>query len=221
MNSKQEYYRTPRGEMAGFLPDNAMRVIEIGCGEGAFFEHFNKDAEIWGVEPDEFSADIAQKKAFKLFQSDYHASASLIPDNYFDLIVCNDVIEHVVDYLRMLESLRTKLNARGRIIASVPNVRFYTNLKRLLWAGDWQYKDSGILDRTHMRFFTKKSLQRTFLETGYNVESCVGINSLLDRRLDPLPALEKLFLKSLLKWPRDRFSGIEFTQFAIVATVGE
>lgn len=218
MNKKQEYYRTPRAEMAGFLPDHARRVLEVGCGEGAFFEHFDKDAEIWGVEPDMFSASIAQKKAFRMFNSDYHAADALIPESYFDVIVCNDVIEHVVDYLDMLKSLRTKLNQQGRLIASVPNVRFYTNLKRLVWSGDWQYKDSGILDRTHMRFFTMKSLQRSLLETGYSIESCVGINSLIDRTVDPLPVFEKLLLKSLLKYPGKRFSDIEFTQFAIVAS---
>lgn len=219
MNAKKEYYRTPRDEMAVFLPKQSKRVLEIGCGEGVFFENFDDNAEIWGVEPDIASARIAQKKAYKVFDSDYETASRNLPENYFDVIVCNDVIEHVADHVGMLKSIKAKLNSRGRLVASVPNVRFYTNLRNLVWNGEWQYKDSGILDRTHMRFFTKKSLQRTLIDSGYEIESCIGINSLLDRKLHPIPLIQRLFLKALTMWPNNRFSDIEYTQYAIIGTI--
>jgi len=99
-----------------------------------------------------------------------------IPDNYFDLVVCNDVIEHMVDHDEFFQSIKNKIKAKGVLIASIPNVRFIKNLNELIVKKDWEYKSDGILDRTHLRFFTEKSLKRTISDNGFIIEDFIGLN---------------------------------------------
>jgi hypothetical protein len=80
-------------------------------------------------------------------------------------------------YSVLLES-KDLLHKEGVIIASIPNVRYLSNVYNFLIRQDWQYEDCGILDRTHLRFFTKKSMAKTFIDLGYTIESIEGINSI-------------------------------------------
>ena len=85
-------------------------------------------------------------------------SAHLLPDNNFDVVIFNDVLEHFENPWAVLENVKTKLNASGVVVASIPNVAYITNLVELILKKDWRYKpEGGILDKTHLRFFTKKS----------------------------------------------------------------
>ena len=80
------------------------------------------------------------------------------------------------DYEDFLNSIKNKLINDGSFIASIPNVRYLKNLFELLVKKDWEYKNGGILDKTHLRFFTKKSIVRTINENGFLVELIFGIN---------------------------------------------
>ncbi len=114
----------------------------------------------------------------------YDTVSDQCPENHFDLVVCNDVIEHMSDHDKFLEDIKKKLKPGGVMVGSVPNVRYFGNMFKLVVMRDWAYADQGVLDRTHLRFFTRKSLLRTFLEHGYAVERLVGINSEFGRRLN-------------------------------------
>ena len=100
----------------------------------------------------------------------------------FDVVVCNDVIEHMADHDKFLRDIKGKLAFNGCLVGSVPNVRYFGNLFKLLAKKDWKYEDQGVLDRTHLRFFTEKSLSRTFCDNGYIVNELRGINSDFSRR---------------------------------------
>ena len=100
-----------------------------------------------------------------------------IPDNYFDCITFNDILEHLIQPGDVLRMMKAKLTENGIIIASIPNVRFYHNLYELLVKKDWKYEDYGILDTTHLRFFTKTSMKRMFEDSGYNIIKHEGINA--------------------------------------------
>lgn len=84
-------------------------------------------------------------------------TAAALPDQHFDMVICNDVIEHMVDHDHFLEHIKTKMRPGACIVGSIPNVRHLTALFKLLVAKDWPYSASGILDRTHLRFFTENS----------------------------------------------------------------
>ena len=98
---------------------------------------------------------------------------ALLPDSYFDTIIFADVLEHFVDPSCILGQIKSKLSQHGEIIASIPNVRHWSVLRDLL-EGRWDYVDAGILDRTHLRFFTKSSLVEMFKTAGFCLEKIQG-----------------------------------------------
>ena len=171
-----KYYDNERMEIVKFLPPNYYKVLEIGCGYGQFRSNLNDECEYWGVEVDKVVGKIAENNLHKVIIGDYFNVYKSLPENYFDLIICNDVIEHMHDYEYFFETIKNKMTATSYLIGSVPNVRFYSNLFKLLILKDWKYQDTGILDNTHLRFFTKKSLIRIFLDNCFIIDDLKGIN---------------------------------------------
>lgn len=171
------YYQNTRPEIYGMVPKAVKRVLEIGCAAGGFRLNFPKNIEYWGVEPVREAAEEACLKDIKVFYGTYDAVASQIPNKYFDVIVCNDVIEHITDTGQFLLSLKSKLTTNGVILGSIPNVRFWGNLVNLLVRRDWKYEKSGVLDKTHTRFFTCKSFRRVLQVAGFEIVSLKGIES--------------------------------------------
>jgi 2-polyprenyl-3-methyl-5-hydroxy-6-metoxy-1,4-benzoquinol methylase len=106
----------------------------------------------------------------------YDEVSGEIPENYFDLVIANDVIEHMPDHDDFFVSIQRKMISGGRLVASVPNVRHWSILRELVWFKDWRYTDAGILDRTHLRTFTGKSLKRALREHDFAIEKFKGIN---------------------------------------------
>jgi 2-polyprenyl-3-methyl-5-hydroxy-6-metoxy-1,4-benzoquinol methylase len=92
----------------------------------------------------------------------------------FDLILCLDVLEHMVDPWPCVEALRTRLALGGKLIISVPNVRCLKVLVPLGFQGRWSYRMDGILDRTHLRFFTRESALALATGSGLRVEACLA-----------------------------------------------
>jgi 2-polyprenyl-3-methyl-5-hydroxy-6-metoxy-1,4-benzoquinol methylase len=177
MNSDQGYYQYVRPEVGAFLPPNPVRVLEVGCGMGKFRQNLKTQCEYWGVEQDAKIGALAKSTLDNVLIGMFADVFKLLPDNYFDLIVCNDVIEHMSDHDWFLQSIQEKMiKGQSFLVGSNPNVRYVKNLFALLAKKDWRYTDSGILDRTHLRFFTEKSLKRTLTANGFAIEEFYGIN---------------------------------------------
>ena len=172
------YYQNTRPEIYRIVPKSANKVLEIGCAAGGFRLNFPDDVEYWGVEPVCGAVEQARQKNMKVLCGAYDDVCAQIPDGYFDVIVCNDVIEHVLDPESFLVSLKSKLAPAGVLVGSIPNVRFWGNLINLLLRRDWKYEDSGVLDKTHLRFFTGKSFCRLINKAGYELELMKGIESI-------------------------------------------
>ena len=174
----QVYYTDPREEMPAFIPLSCKRILEVGCGEGNFGKLLKEreGVEVWGVELSESAAKVAESKLDRVLAGDFHENYPLLPKRNFDCLVFNDVLEHFTDPDRVLELCRDILVPGGYIVCSIPNVRYIRNLYEVLIEKDWEYKAGGILDRTHYRFFTQKSIIRMFTNTGYTVVNCTGIN---------------------------------------------
>ncbi len=178
MKEKTNYYSYIRPEIVFFVPQNIRTIIDIGCGQGTFLKSVKEKtrAETWGVEVINEIANRAKNQADKIILGRIEDTLDSIPDDYFDCITFNDVLEHLLEPSDVLKMIKPKLSDKGIIIASIPNVRYYSNLYELLIKKDWKYKDAGILDSTHLRFFTKKSMKRLFEEAGYNLIMQEGIN---------------------------------------------
>jgi len=137
------------------------RVLDIGCSTGntgVMLKERGLCQWVSGVELFEETASIARTRLDHVVVSPIEEALEQIADQSFDCILCLDVLEHLVDPWRVLEQLSKKLKPQGVLITSIPNIRHVSVLFKLFLLGRWTYTDSGILDRTHLRFFTKQSV---------------------------------------------------------------
>lgn len=207
----KSYYGHVRPEMLQFVPSTAKKIIEIGCGEANFSNQLiNDNVEVWGVEPNLEAAKVASNKLFKVLTGTIGETIFDLPEDYFDVIILNDVIEHLIYPEEDLKKLKPKLNKGGILVSSIPNVRYSKNIFNLIFKRDWKYTASGILDNTHFRFFTKKSIQRMFKECGFTIQTIKGVNRTKSFLYYPFAVIFNTFL---LFSQLDMF----YMQFAIVS----
>lgn len=178
LNVMTGYYASERRDLLALVPRDAKRVLDVGCGEGNTGRALKAQRPgifVAGIEKEPPVAQIASAHLDDVQCIDLDADA-VIFSAPFDCIICGDVIEHVKDPDAVLRALRGVLVAGGVLLWSVPNVRHYTIIAGLL-LGEWEYQDSGILDRTHLRFFTLKSARTLLARTGFaivNIERRFG-----------------------------------------------
>jgi 2-polyprenyl-3-methyl-5-hydroxy-6-metoxy-1,4-benzoquinol methylase len=175
--TSSHYGDIDRAEMLRFIPAHARRVLDVGCHTGGFGravkQQFN--AEVWGVEPHAQAARVSGEHLDRVFNCLFSEDVP-IDDHYFDAIVFNDVLEHMADPWAALRLAARKLRPEGLVIVSIPNLRHIDNLVHLMRDRDFQYEPAGIRDKTHLRFFTRKSAPRIFDDTGLSVVHIEGVN---------------------------------------------
>jgi SAM-dependent methyltransferase len=173
-----DYFAHARKEIEPLLPQNCGRVLEIGCGSGAtlgWLRQNHQAIHTVGVEIAETAADKARSFADDVFCLDFERHE--LPDGAqkFDLVLCLDVLEHMVDPWAVVDRLAKRyLEAGGMLIVSLPNVRHYSVALPLLFEGRWEYEDAGLLDRTHLRFFTKDSAIALLSHPQFGPVSCTA-----------------------------------------------
>jgi 2-polyprenyl-3-methyl-5-hydroxy-6-metoxy-1,4-benzoquinol methylase len=172
------YYQADRPEMLELLPAATGRLLELGCGEGAFSAAAKRrfGAECWAMEYNHAVATKASAVLDRVLVGDADQHIDELPDDYFDAIVCNDVLEHLANPQDTLMRLRPKLRTGGVVVASIPNIRYLPALSRIIFGRDFPLEDDGTFDRTHLRWFTRKSIRRMFDAAGYQVQSMRGHN---------------------------------------------
>lgn len=166
-------------------------LLDVGCGAGSFAaackERFG--CEACGVEIVPEMAKIAESRLDRVFNQDALEAFAQIPEDKFDLITFTDVLEHLVEPAEALRACARLLAKDGVVLASLPNIRYWHAFSRILFDKDFPYEDSGIFDRTHLRFFTRKSIPRLFEAAGYEVVSLTGINPSPGRKFRLLNAV--------------------------------
>lgn len=151
----------------------------MGCGEGGFSAGIANATEKWGIEPNPAAAEVAASRLDRVLIGRFADVTAELPTQYFDLIVCNDVIEHMEDHDRFLRDVGRYLVKGGALVGSVPNMRNYKVWFDLLCLGEWRYQESCIMDRTHLRWFTQTGLRRSLRDAGYTIEILRGMNGSL------------------------------------------
>jgi 2-polyprenyl-3-methyl-5-hydroxy-6-metoxy-1,4-benzoquinol methylase len=186
------YFENIRVEMLDFLPKNALRVLDVGCGNGSFAAEVKKklNAEVWGIEYVDSEANAASKVLDKVYSGACENFIEELPNGYFDAIYFNDVLEHLADPYSVLNTIKSKLSPNGVVISSIPNVRYYKTFLKVILQKDWKYEEYGTMDKTHLRFFTGKSIVRMYDELGFKIEKHVPINKTKSLK----PILLNLFL---------------------------
>jgi 2-polyprenyl-3-methyl-5-hydroxy-6-metoxy-1,4-benzoquinol methylase len=178
LSYKEIYAKKPIGYFSFFRYDiiklincNNCNILEIGCGQGNTLIELKKQGKAKftvGID----IMDLNQStKLDKFILADIESEENIdLPENYFDIIICADVLEHLKDPWNVLEKIKKFLKPNGIIIASIPNIREISTLASILIKGDFRYVNAGILDKTHLRFFCKKNIIELFEKTGYKVE---------------------------------------------------
>ncbi|MCL6640463.1 MAG: glycosyltransferase, partial [Candidatus Rokubacteria bacterium] len=168
------YYRHERPEVVALVPAGARRVLDIGCGAGGLGRALKRRSPCWvaGVEANPAAAAAARPYLDEVLEVDLEQVETWPwPPASFDCVVCADVLEHLRQPGRLLARLTPLLAPGGVLVASVPNVRHAGVLASLLVEGRWRYEDEGILDRTHVRFFTRAELEPLLQEAGLRLTS--------------------------------------------------
>ncbi|MBT7790612.1 MAG: glycosyltransferase, partial [Calditrichaeota bacterium] len=168
--NKEPYYSYSRPEIQTLVNPKSRTILDVGCASGKLASELKEKlgAEVWGIEYVKQVAEQAKEHLDKVIIGTIEENLSNLPDHYFDTIIFADVLEHLTDPYSVVENIRSKLTTNGEFIASIPNVRHWSVLRELI-EGKWEYQDAGILDKTHLKFFTLKSVKEMFVKTGYNI----------------------------------------------------
>ena len=151
------------------IPEES-KVLDIGCSSGNFGKVLidKKACIVDGVELDKSDFKKAQKNLRKVYNLNIETdSIAAIKDTY-DVIYFGDVIEHLVDPVTALQKVKKLLNKNGKIVFSIPNMA-HSTIRILMLKGDFEYTETGLLDKTHLHFYNLKEVQRVFAEAGYDV----------------------------------------------------
>ncbi len=180
------YFGHVRREIAPVLPVHCGRVLELGCGAGAtlgWLKQRRGTTSTTGIELFPGAAERAQQLADVVYCLDFERQPLPDPHATFDTVICLDVLEHMVDPWSTVDRLVTQhLAPGGTLVVTVPNVQHHTVVLPLLLHGSWTYADAGILDRTHLRFFTRQSALSLIEHTALTAGTCHPL-SFADNRL--------------------------------------
>ncbi len=159
-------YESRRYDIIQLIPRDVRRILDVGCSSGSLGEEIKKrlDAEITGIEMNEESARDAIEKLDKVIINNIEdiSFGDHFSRNYFDCVIFGDVLEHLRNPWDVLKNSINYVKRDGTIIASIPNVRHYTTICALLFRAYWPYRERGIHDRNHLRFFTLKNIYEMF-----------------------------------------------------------
>jgi glycosyltransferase involved in cell wall biosynthesis/2-polyprenyl-3-methyl-5-hydroxy-6-metoxy-1,4-benzoquinol methylase len=148
------------------------RVIDLGCATGLLAKLLvDKGCAVTGVEINPEAAKVAAQYCDRVIVADldFVSLKELLAEETFDVAVFGDVLEHLRDPWGMLEAVKALLKPEGCVVASIPNVA-HAAVRLALLQGKFEYEPFGILDDTHLRFFTRDTVQRLFEKTGYFID---------------------------------------------------
>jgi SAM-dependent methyltransferase len=165
------YYADPRPDVQGLIQASGARILDVGCGAGALCAALRAAGASYlaGVELEPRAAAAAREVVDALVEGSILDCPLPFAQGEFDCLVFADVLEHLPDPDKALERCLPYLAQGGRVVVSVPNMRFYLVLLRLI-ADRWAYADSGVRDRTHLRIFTRRSLTAMLARHGLQIE---------------------------------------------------
>jgi SAM-dependent methyltransferase len=183
-------------DLLALLPPGAMRVVEVGCSRGALaaaYRQANPSCHYTGIEIDHDFGLAAQRHCSRVLVADVEQLSDLDFESLFpaDCFIFGDALEHLVDPWKILRRIRTKLNVGGCVVACIPNMQHWS-VQVQLSVGALRYQDSGFLDRTHLRWFTRTTIIELFDAAGYRIEAAAARLFEEPDRLRFLPAIRAL-----------------------------
>jgi methionine biosynthesis protein MetW len=186
--------------MQSMMPDR-VRVLDVGCGTGSVTTIANrgKNNIVHGIEPDVARVKIARSRGIEVFEGHF-TDDYFVGREKFDVIVFADVLEHVAEPAELLRVARKGLMPDGILLVSVPNVAHWSVRINLL-LGRFDYTDMGIMDATHLRWFTAKTISELLTRTGFEILECkqtAGVD-LIEYRNRPFTWMPRRFRRSVIR----------------------
>lgn len=198
-----------RSEIHRFIPMNAKSLLDVGCWHGNFGDGLknSRDLVVHGVEMHAAAAIVARTRLEAVFEIDLEHAADWLPPQRYDVITFLDVLEHLQDPWAVLKRARNWLAPGGVVVISLPNIRYFPVLGDIFLHGRFTYTKVGVLDLTHLRFFTKLEIPTLFSKCQFDCIACDGIN--------PTPLPWKWAMLNFLTG--GIFDDTRYIQFAAVA----
>lgn len=169
----QTYYQTIRLGMLSLVRGTPKKILEIGCATGQTLAYMReRGAEFTvGVEYSAEAAIVAEGRGLsRVIRGDIEQMELDLEPNSFDLLIAGHVLEHLANPWGVLRRLSGLLRTGGQLVAALPNVRNYSVVFPLLLRGEWEYRPSGVMDWTHLRFFSSRSARRLIEQAGFEVD---------------------------------------------------
>ena len=207
MTPSSSYYESVNPDLLSRIPADAKRVLEIGCGSGMLgkaYKSINMDVTYIGIELMEEPAAKAMHYIDHVIVGDMNNEiiiSQLASEDKFDCIIFGDVLEHLINPTKALVRLIPFLKEDGFFLACIPNAQHWSMFVNLLH-GQWPQEDSGLFDRTHLRWFTKKSIMKMMHESGLIIEEIKPRNSNVEQAKAFVMAMAPV-LKSFKIKPQD------------------
>ena len=192
------------------------RVLDVGCATGYLARQLaTRGCTVSGLEIDDLVAEKARPDLERLVVADLDQAslAELFEPASFDVVVFADVLEHLLEPDRVLEESIRLLAPEGRVVISVPNVG-HGALRLALLQGRWDYTDTGLLDRTHIRFFTRASLLELVAGAGLAVEHLRA--TVVDPLASPVDVDAAAIPPTVVEWVRRQPDALHY-QFVLSA----
>lgn len=177
--TKEEYYCSINEDLFSLIPKDANAILEVGCASGQLgsrYKEFNASCNYIGIE---MVPDVAKKAESHLDRVITGNAEQLsnkrlaIQDESLDCVVYGDVLEHLIDPWKMVEQHAALVKKGGYMVTCIPNIRHWSVINKLLH-GKWEYREDGIMDKTHLRFFTLDSIYKMFEGAGFKVQDVLG-----------------------------------------------
>ncbi|MGZ4929169.1 MAG: class I SAM-dependent methyltransferase [Halobacteriota archaeon] len=178
-NKDEGYSSQIRWDIIQLIPAGKHKILDVGCGAGDTskkLKELGKANETVGIEINEQVTQDLSEILDRLYVGDVETIELPRTENNFDYILFGDVLEHLINPRRVLHSYKSLLRDNGYIIASIPNIKHYEVLLRLIFFDEFQYGDEGILDWAHLRFFTKKEIVKMFTDENFEVVDLIPVD---------------------------------------------
>ena len=167
MSSKfNKSYIGKRSDLLDLIPADSKNFLDIGCSIGTLGKQIKDiipNSNVTGIELSEEMGKVALNILDKVIIGDVENNVmNQLNNNSFDCILLGDIVEHLKDPWSLIKECKRVLKKNGTIIASIPNIRHISTIYNLVIKGYWPYRERGIHDKTHLRFFTIKNIMNLF-----------------------------------------------------------
>lgn len=192
-DSSDAYFNNPREDVLQYLTGSPRKVLDLGCATGGFGAAIKErtGAIVHGIELFADAAEIAGGRLDQVWCGDAVDCLNALPGGQYDLVTANDVLEHLTWPGGALREVHRVLMPGGTLLASFPNFRYWLTFRRVLWDGEFDYEEAGIMDKTHFRFFTRKSIPKFLAANGFKQIAIHGIHPTKSRLVSGLNLLTK------------------------------